>query len=206
MDVKVKFASSKRTLPIIALLVFLASSQFLRRLPSYLAPVTSREKNGLRFALCHKTLFGNIDLEPIAHWAKYHYDLGFDKVFIWYIPDMANRSGFAELESLDYVRMLVNTVGEPRRYKDGYLRMDRKKPGNQLDVEKWCLQVVAADYDFVLNADADEYLYFSQRIGVHEFVEKHGRNNTWWSFGKQMYTMHHRIEANQSLYGGLNKV
>lgn len=156
---------------------------------------------------CHKTLFGNVDMERIIHWAKYHYDLGFDDVFIWYIPEMQNHSGFSKLQQLPYVTLLPNTVGKPRRYPNGYLRMNRDAPGSQLDCEKWCLREAAVHHGWVLWADADEFLWFNESLGVHEFTEAYGRNNTWLSFGKWMYTLNHAVETkNDKILYGLSGV
>jgi hypothetical protein len=158
------------------------------------AKSTSNDNNATRIAMCHKTLFGNIDLQGVTNWAKYHHDLGFDDIFIWYIPEMANHAGFDDLANLPYVTMLVNTVGKARR-SNGYLRMDRNSPGSQLEVEKWCLQEVAVDHDWVMwAADADEFFLFNQSIGVHEFVHQYEKNNTFLSFGKWMYTLMHTVQ------------
>lgn len=111
---------------------------------------------------------------------------------------MRNKTGFSQLEALPFVTMLPNTVGKPRRYKDGYLRMDRDAPGSQSDCEKWCLQETAVHHEWVLNADADEFLWFNDTMGVHEFADKYGnqQNNTWLSFGKWIYTLEHAVHTN----------
>lgn len=45
-----------------------------------IALTATNATNARPIALCHKTLFGDVDFSRIVYWAKYHHDLGFDDV------------------------------------------------------------------------------------------------------------------------------
>jgi hypothetical protein len=60
-------------------------------------------------ALCHKTLFGDIDLWMVLDWVAYNRLLGFDRIFMSYVPSVMNLEGFEELNSLPYVTLFENT-------------------------------------------------------------------------------------------------
>ena len=148
----------KKQLALIYAVICLASMRFLQTMRSVNSIQNSntassdqqKDDNSFRFALCHKTLFGDIDLQRVIQWSRYHFDLGFDDIYIWYMPEMRNRTGFVQLESLPYVHMIENSIGRVKRYRNGYVRMERDTPGNQIDSEKWCLQDKASKHDWVL--------------------------------------------------------
>jgi len=137
--------------------------------------------SNISVALCFKTLFGNINLRLVQEWVAYYRLLGFDKVFMWYRPEMASLPGFRELYNLNYVTMNVNKKG------------DRIGDYKQEDMEKLCLgnKKFAASYDWALVADQDEYVWFREHMGIKDFIQKHANMN-YLSFGKYMYTMRFR--------------
>ena len=106
-------------------------------------------------AVCHKTLFGNIDLKSIGKWARYHYLLGFDRIFIGYLSDVQDLPGFAQLRETPYITMYENKVGKLKLYKNseddttGYLRIERPGPGDQNWDIRHCLRVIGKPYDLV---------------------------------------------------------
>ena len=115
----------------------------------------NREDNKhISVAMCHKTLFGDIDLRWVAVWAAYHRMLGFDHLYIWYLKSMEKLQGFDTLKALPFVTLVENTKAKVK-YGTFVVQLDPGIPGNQLDTEKECLQVVAKDYDWVMNADAE---------------------------------------------------
>ena len=159
-------------------------------------------------ALCHKTVFGSIDISVLVKWAAYNKLLGFDHIFIWYLPIMATENTTAtggnwkELESLPYVTLVPNTEGRVKTYKAerNYTRIERGRKGDQLSDMNQCLQDKAKDYDFVLNADSDEFLWFNKKVGLQEFLEPY-RDYFYLSFGKHMYTQRYAIETKQDTFG-----
>lgn len=171
------------------------------------------KKGRLTTALCHKTIFGPIDLHRLAVWAAYHRLLGFDQIFLWYLPSMTNATGnspavggsWEELESLPFVKLLPNNFGEMKRYEDGYERIERGKRGDQIENERWCLRDYASKFDFVLNADGDEYLWFNEHKSLQEFLKPY-RSYTYLSFGKWMYTMKYGVHTNRKSVFGLEEV
>lgn len=96
---------------------------------------------------------------------------------------MKSRPWFQELASLPYVTLTEQTRGNRDNYYD------------QWRTEKICLRQerFAASYDWVMVADIDEYLWFSENMGVKEFLQSHS-DLTYLSFGKQMYTLDHRVD------------
>jgi hypothetical protein len=150
-------------------------------------------------AICHKTLFGAVDLYRFIQWAAYNHMLGFDRIFAWYLPSIRNYEGFDLLASLPYVTMIENVEGVVREVRPGLEIV--VGDGDQLALEKTCLKGVAKDYDWVLFADADEYLWFNQNIGVKEFLHGNSGNNTYLSFGKYMYTRSHGVNASDNGFG-----
>jgi hypothetical protein len=159
-------------------------------------------------ALCHKTIFGSIDISVLVKWAAYNKLLGFDHIFIWYLPIMATENTTAtggnwnELESLPYVTLVPNTEGRLKTYKAerNYTRIERGRKGDQLSDMSQCLQDKAKDYDFVLNADSDEFLWFNKKVSLQEFLEPY-RDYFYLSFGKYMYTQRHAVETKQDTFG-----
>lgn len=161
-------------------------------------PPTVRNKNidstiNITAAVCHKTLFGDVNLHNIAQWAMYHYMLGFDRVFIGYIADVTNRTGFADLQATPYITMYENTLGQVKVYPDGYVRMKRPGPGDQNWDIRHCLQKVGKPYDWVMPLDSDEFLWFHQKVGVKEFLLQH-KDLNYISFGKYIYSAHIGVE------------
>lgn len=141
-------------------------------------------------ALCYKTLFGKVQLDRVAHWVRYHHLLGFDHIFMWYLPEIRNKKGFEELALLPYITLLENVnvhqiEGAPQLTGT----MDQQAVGDL------CLRSVAASFDWVMTADTDEYLRFNETIGLKPFIRKYGSNFTYMSFGKHMYTMEFRTES-----------
>ena len=160
-----------------------ASSESLYQLAS--SRQSEAPLHNITAAICHKTIFGHVDLPHVTEWALYHRLLGFDHIYIWHVPDVATREHFAELAALPFVTMVPNTIGTMIHYERG-LRMDRGKPGNQLDDEKECLQKVAVDYDWVFLADADEFLWL-KNVTVKDWMREY-KDLTYMSFGKWQYT------------------
>ena len=156
-------------------------------------------------ALCHKTLFGDVDLSTVALWAKYNHLLGFDHIFIGYLPDVANLTGFQKLADLPYITMYKNTLGRLKRYPMGYLRIDRSRPGDQLWDIKECLSNFAKSYDWVFLADSDEFLWFNQTVPLKEFLHLY-RDFNYLSFGKYVYTAHQGVELEYKDPFGLAQV
>jgi hypothetical protein len=150
----------------------------------------------LTVALCHKSLFGDIDLRMVLDWVAYHRLLGFDRIFMSYIPGLEDKDGFRELASLPYVTLFENTAGEiiiANGVRPGYQRLGGSV--RQMDLEARCLDQDAKDFDWVLLSDADEYLWFAKPMGVKDFLEEYeAKGYDYISFGKSMYTMKHRIE------------
>jgi hypothetical protein len=143
------------------------------------------EPSNITAAICAKTLFGDIDLGIVLQWVAYHRLMGFDHVFIFYRPEITSKPRFTELASLPYVTLM--------EYSKGYL----KTHWNQKKTENMCLSEkrFAADYDWAMLADADEFLWFPERRGIKPFLaQQQARNLTYLSFGKQMYTMKHRVD------------
>jgi len=169
--------------------------------------------NNITAAICHKSLFGDIDLWMVLDWVAYHRLLGFDRIFMSYLPEVRKLDGFDELESLPYVTLFENTEGTIKTINDkGYQRLGAptalnasqlaadgcivtgQTPTAQLLLESRCLDHDAKGFDWVLLADADEYLRFHQNIGVKEFLNQR-KQYDYLSFGKWMYTMKHRVNA-----------
>jgi hypothetical protein len=143
------------------------------------------EPSNITAAVCFKTLFGDIDLGIVLQWVAYNRLMGFDHVFMFYRPEMASKPRFTELASLPYVTLTEYTKGNRKNYY------------NQAKTENMCLSEkrFAADYDWALLADIDEFLWFPERHGIKPFLEQQqARNLTYLSFGKQMYTMKHRVD------------
>jgi len=170
--------------------------------------------NNITAAICHKSLFGDIDLWMVLDWVAYHRLLGFDRIFMSYLPEVRELDGFDELESLPYVTLfqdneasvaIINnegykTLGPSLAQKNtsnlnGYgCNIGKRSPVAQLHQEMKCLDEDAKDFDWVLLADADEYLWFKEKVGIKEFLHQNQQYD-YMSFGKWMYTMKHRVNA-----------
>lgn len=163
-----------------ATLAFPGSSQ------STLSSSSSSNYN-ITAAICHKTLFGNsLNYTRIAEWADYHYKLGFDRIFIGYLPELAAAPGFGQLQALAYVTLYENNLsGPPRKYYT--VRLVKHGPGSQdWDIEQ-CLSHFAKDFDWAMHSDCDEFLWFEEKMNVKEFLHRHEDYN-YLSFGKYMYS------------------
>ena len=156
-------------------------------------------------AICHKTLFGEIDLWTVIDWAVYHRLLGFDKIVISYTADMIRREGFDLLQSLPFVNLILNVQGYQAVDRVGHFvdqnETVRKNKLSQQDMIVKCLTEDAKDYDWVLLSDADEYLWFNKTIGVKDFLSTFDPNVTYLSFGKEMYTISYTVESAQHRRG-----
>jgi hypothetical protein len=53
-------------------------------------------------------------------------------------------------------------------------------------------------------ADADEFSWFSEKVGLKEFLRKHSELS-YLSFGKWMYSMRHSVDTDTNTFG-LEKV
>lgn len=154
----------------------------------------------LKTAVCYKTLFGAVDLERFTQWVAYNHLLGFDHVFAWYLPGLRDYDGFDTLANLPYVTLLENKDDTIlTEINPGYEILHGS--GDQRAVERLCLRETAKDYDWVMFADADEYLWFHENIGLKEFIHRYGGNNTYLSFGKKMYTRTHSVDDRDSGFG-----
>ena len=72
----------------------------------------SNRNNNITTAVCHKALFGSVDLDRVQKWATYHWDLGFDHIYIYHVPSVQrDQEGFQNLKALPYVT-LIATPGE----------------------------------------------------------------------------------------------
>jgi hypothetical protein len=145
-------------------------------------------KSNVSVAICFKTLFGDIDIGIVLQWAAYNRLLGFDRIFMWYRSEMVQNPRFAELQSLPYVTLTLNTRGKRENYY------------NQWWTEETCNRddQFAGTYDYALHADIDEYLWFPKHIGVKEFLSQNSNLN-YLSIGKRMYTLDHSSDLKESL-------
>lgn len=135
-------------------------------------------------AVCFKTLFGDIDLGTVLQWAAYNRLLGFDHIFMFYRPEVMDHPRFEELNSLPFVTLTENRKGNRENYYD------------QWRTEKKCLNrsEFAANYDWAMVADIDEYLQFSKHFGIKQFLQRYD-NLHYLSLGKYMYSLDHRTDV-----------
>jgi hypothetical protein len=161
---------------------------------------SSTETSAIRnmtVALCHKSLFGNLNLLRILDWVAYHRLLGFDRIFMSYLPSVEQLPGFALLQALPYVTLFENT-NSTVVFAEGLKNYKRLGGGvNQMDLEAKCLEQDAAGYDWVLLSDADEYLWWSDTAAaatVQQFIQPYQTAGyDYISLGKNMYTMRHAV-------------
>lgn len=153
-------------------------------------------------AVCHKSLFGTIDLYSVIEWAVYHRLLGFDHIFMTYLKGVEKLRGFDELQALPFLTLNLNPDGEDiilteRSYlgKPGYHSLAGKC--DQRCLVQRCLQQDARDYDWLLLTDADEFLWFNQTTSVKQFLMDHDDYN-YLSFGKYMYSIKHAAPTSNS--------
>jgi hypothetical protein len=172
-------------------------------------------------ALCHKSLFGNINLWMVLDWVAYHHLLGFDRIFMSYVPSIKLKDGFEELASLPYVTLFENTdgietiVGKEKYHRLGatgallnasYALKSDKDCNTDLNaphmmLEARCLDQDAHSFDWVMLSDMDEYLWFNEKIGVKEFL--HGQNEEidYISIGKWMYSSTNQVSSETTATG-----
>lgn len=148
----------------------------------YQEPTSSLHNHNITAAVCFKTLFGDIDLGIVIQWAAYNRLLGFDHIFMWYRPEMESIDRFDELKALPFVTLTINTEGKRSNYF------------NQWETEIKCLKDFANDYTWAMLADIDEYIWFSDAVGIKDFLQQQDAM-TYISLGKQMYTLDHRTDA-----------
>ena len=140
--------------------------------------LTLKDKSGLTAAVCHRTLHNKILLDPFFAFVSYYRLLGFDRIFIWYKPEIANLDRFDELQSLPYVTMAMYNG---TAVKDG-----------QEVVQDQCMQDPAfgRNYDWIFPIDVDEYLWFVRYESVKYFLLRYEAiDKSYISIGKWMYTM-----------------
>jgi hypothetical protein len=174
------------------------------------------DPHNITVGLCHKALFGDINLWMVLDWVSYHKLLGFDHIFMSYIPEVRHLDGFKELSSLPYITLFEFSEGEVQVINDkGYhrlkvspsllntttvqqLNISEHQPSAQLLLEARCLDQHAHAFDWVMLSDADEYLWFNEKIGVKEFLQRRNNKYDYISLGKWMYTTMHRVNATTS--------
>lgn len=167
-----------------------------------IAKAVKRSGPSVKAAVCYKGIFGSADLHRFIKWATYNYLLGFDQTFLWYLPSIKHYEGFDILESLPYVTMLESTTATVKEVYKFYERAVTDDGRNvQYALEYDCLGDVAKDYDWVMLADSDEYLWFNETIGLREFLHLHSGNYTYLSFGKKMYDRKHGVDIENSGFG-----
>jgi hypothetical protein len=171
-------------------------------------------------AICHKSLFGNIDLWMVLDWVAYHRLLGFDRVFMTYVPSIKFKDGFEELNSLPFVTLTENKDGIETIVADNYHRLGAtgallnasyalksdKDCSTALNaphmlLEARCIDEDAHSFDWVMISDVDEYLWFNQKMGVKEFLHNRNDRFDYISFGKWMYTAKHQVKAETTATG-----
>jgi hypothetical protein len=142
-------------------------------------------------AICHRTLHGNLNMQKVFNFVSYYRLLGFDHIFFWYRPDIAQRPRFDELKALPYVTLTEYTGGGEH---DG-----------QLVVEHECLSRAefAANYTWAFPIDLDEYLWYRWSEPIYKFVVHQLADFHYVSIGKSIYTQRHAValERNDSGFG-----
>jgi hypothetical protein len=154
-------------------------------------------------ALCCKAMFGEIDLSRVALWVAYYRLLGFDHIFLFHQDIVTHYPGYDVLQSLPYVT-LTPVEGTMIEFKEKsqhfnssttipYWRFMGKD--NQKSLQTACLRNYTKNYSWVMFADVDEYLSFSEEIGVKDFIAKYSDDNTkLLGIGKKMYTLTARVD------------
>ena len=150
---------------------------------------TQPPSHGIKAAICVKTLHGQGKKNLMNHvlsWVAYNRLLGFDDILIWYSKNHTP-PGFQHLERLPYVKLIENTRNP--QVQPGDYEVARDNPGGQEGDIAECHELTSTGgyYDWVLVADWDEFLWFSPRIRLKEFLAQH-HNDSYLSFGKWMYT------------------
>jgi hypothetical protein len=142
-------------------------------------------------AICHRTLYGNLNIEKVFSFVSYYRLLGFDHIFFWHRPAIAQRPRFNELKALPYVTLTQYAGGGSNH--------------GQLSVERQCLSRAkfAANFSWAFPIDLDEYLWYRWSEPVYKFVVHRLTNFHYVSIGKFMYTQRHAValERNDSGFG-----
>jgi hypothetical protein len=163
--------------------------------------VSSETPHNISTALCHKTLFGSVDIWTVIDWAVYHHLLGLDHIFMSYTADLVHADGFDVLASLPYVTF-VEVPGYAAKVDNRLVEQSdertttTKQQFSQRELMDRCLQHDAAAFDWVLLSDSDEYLWFHENVGLKDWLAKQDTSITYFSFGKSMYTMSHSLFDN----------
>ncbi|KAL7559556.1 hypothetical protein ACA910_009957 [Epithemia clementina (nom. ined.)] len=162
------------------------------------------KRKRLRMAVCHPTIHGNLSsLEQFLIFVSYYRLLGFDHVFLWYLPHIAHVPGFDPLASLPYVTLTEYHHSDYDYYHGQYVAMQECLNNTQF----------ARLYDWALMVDADEFLWLnntSNRNNNNSSSNSSSNNQTsrniiktwmvdngyhplyhYLSFGKYMYTTKH---------------
>lgn len=142
------------------------------------------DSSGISAAICHPTLFGtDIQLARLFAFCSYYRLLGFDHIFFWHTPEIRTLEHFHELQSLPYVTLTEYTPKEGEKYY------------GQRQVMEMCLNDAqfAASYDWALSIDADEYLWFRDKISVKDFIVMQHPQYNYFSFSKWSYTQMHAV-------------
>ena len=149
-------------------------------------------------AICYKTMFGKFDIERALKWVAYNRLLGFDHIFMWYLPGFEQMPLFDKLASLPFVTVTEYTG----KYQEG---SSRGSHYGQDSLVKQCLQNEAREYTWVYMADVDEYLWFDRKIGLKNFLAEYNDKYNYLSFGKYMYTNRHEIALTEDAGFGLDR-
>ena len=161
----------------------------------------AKHESGMTVAMCHKTLFGKIDLTKIMKWAAFHRFLSVDHIYIWYLPSHVNETvpGFEELRDLPYVSLLPNDKAKLSWYGvKKYWELvgsngERDGPGGQQSLEMECLRLTS-NFTWTLNSDADEFFWYKRKsIGsVKDFLQPYTDSHYYLSFSKRMHSLNFR--------------
>jgi hypothetical protein len=158
----------------------------------------------IKAAVCLKTLHGegrrNLMMFVLS-WIAYNRLLGFDQILIWYTD--FKPPGFAMLEALPYVRLIKN-IRNPK-VKPGDYEIARDNAGGQEGDIAECQRMTRNEFDWVFVADWDEYLWFSEKIRLKEFLNQH-RKDRYLSFGKWIYSYKDVVDVDEQPLFGLENV
>ena len=166
------------------------------------AASTNNQSSGqkpITTAICHRALFGRANLTHVRVWAEYNYLLGFDHIFLWYLPPIRNYEGFDELAAVPYITMKQEHGGKD----NGNWRNVNEEHASQRRLILRCVRNEARGFDWVLFADADEFLWFRHNQTIQQFASSHSDMN-YLSFGKREYTLSHRVESPPNYGFGLS--
>jgi Glycosyltransferase family 92 len=167
---------------------------------SYTTTNTNTTKSTTTFAVCHPTLFGNVSISRILSFVSYYRLLGFGHIFLWIDRSSVTWTStqYQQLEDLMYVT-LTDYVTSPNNTSMTNHESSSEKMGNdksyhgQTTVQYLCRSHpdYAANYDWNLVVDADEYLWLGHNHQtIQGFMDRYNKNNqyTYISFGKWQYS------------------